>query len=108
MKTKVSIILVCLIWMASSMYATEYNGVCGENVTWTLDSETKVLTISGTGEMYHDGHFSDALHWQGQNLNSAFQSVVIEPGEHQPTGWYNTDRSRCVLQFRSHIHRAAQ
>ena len=80
MKTKVSIILVCLIWMASSMYATEYNGVCGENVTWTLDSETKVLTISGTGEMYHDGHFSDALHWQGQNLNSAFQSVVIEPG----------------------------
>lgn len=80
MKTKVSIILVCLIWMASSLSATVYNGVCGENVSWTLDSETKVLTISGTGEMYHDGHFSDSLHWQGQKLNSAFQSVVIEPG----------------------------
>ena len=62
------------------MYATVYNGMCGENVSWTLDSETKVLTISGTGEMYHDGHFSDSLHWHGQNLNSAFQSVVIEPG----------------------------
>ena len=62
------------------MYATVYNGTCGENVSWTLDSETKVLIISGTGEMYHDGHFSDALHWQGQNLNSAFQSVVIEQG----------------------------
>ena len=80
MKTKVSIILVCLIWMASSMYATVYNGVCGENVSWTLDSETKVLTISGTGEMYHDGHFSDSLHWQGQKLTTTIQSVVIEPG----------------------------
>ena len=80
MKTKVSIILVCLTMMASNLHATVYNGVCGENVSWTLDSETKVLTISGTGEMYHDGHFSDSLHWQGQKLNSAFQSVVIEPG----------------------------
>ena len=76
----------CLLFVAflllkgTSVYATVYNGVCGENVSWTLDSETKVLTISGTGEMYHDGHFSDSLHWHGQNLNSAFQSVVIEPG----------------------------
>ena len=76
----------CLLFVAflllkgTCMYATVYNGMCGENVSWTLDSETKVLTISGTGEMYHDGHFSDSLHWQGQKLNSAFQSVVIEPG----------------------------
>ena len=69
-----------LLTQTAFMYATVYNGVCGENVSWTLDSETKVLTISGTGDMYHDGHFSDTLHWQGQNLNSAFQSVVIEPG----------------------------
>ena len=80
MKTKVSIILVCLIWMANSLYAAVYNGMCGENVSWTLDSETKVLTISGTGEMYHDGHFSDSLHWHGQNLTTTIQSVVIEPG----------------------------
>ena len=80
MKTKVSIILVCLTMMASNLHATVYNGVCGENVSWTLDSETKVLTISGTGEMYHDGHFSDSLHWQGQKLTTTIQSVVIEPG----------------------------
>ena len=66
--------------MASNLHATVYNGVCGENVSWTLDSETKVLTISGTGEMYHDGHFSDSLHWQGQKLTTTIQSVVIEPG----------------------------
>ena len=80
MKTKVSIILVCLIGMAGSAYATVYNGVCGEDVSWTLDSETKVLTISGTGEMYHDGHFSDSLHWHGQKLTTTIQSVVIEQG----------------------------
>ena len=27
------------------------SGTCGENLTWTLDSE-ETLTISGTGEMY--------------------------------------------------------
>ena len=78
--TFIVLLFAALVLKGTCAYATVYNGVCGENVSWTLDSETKVLTISGTGEMYHDGHFSDALHWHGQNLNSAFQSVVIEPG----------------------------
>lgn len=77
---------ICLLFVAflllkgTCAYATVYNGVCGENVSWTLDSETKVLTISGTGDMYHDGHFSDSLHWHGQKLTTTIQSVVIEPG----------------------------
>jgi len=58
MKTKVCIILVCLIWMASSMYATVYNGVCGEHLTWTLNSEDSTLVISGRGEM-SGGTFGD-------------------------------------------------
>ena len=29
----------------------EYSGVCGENLRWTLVSETGLLTISGSGEM---------------------------------------------------------
>ena len=78
--TFIVLLFAALVLKGTCAYATVYNGVCGENVSWTLDSETKVLTISVTGEMYHDGHFSDALHWHGQNLNSAFQSVVIEPG----------------------------
>ena len=57
-----------------------YSGVCGENVTWTLDSRTKVLTISGTGEMYHDNRYDDPEHWKGQHLENAFNSAVIEPG----------------------------
>ena len=32
--------------------ATTYNGTCGENVTWTLDTDSGELIISGTGEMW--------------------------------------------------------
>ena len=51
MKTKVCIILVCLTMMASSVYATVYTGVCGEHLTWTLNSEDSTLVISGRGDM---------------------------------------------------------
>ena len=29
------------------------SGTCGENVTWTFETSTGILTISGTGEMYN-------------------------------------------------------
>ena len=61
MKTKVSIILVCLIWMASSMYATVYNGVCGEHLTWTYDTETGDMVIEGYGKLEKT---VDSLWWK--------------------------------------------
>ena len=45
-------------------------GVCGENLTWTLDNDG-VLAISGIGEMANGGPW-------GQN--SSIKSVVIEDG----------------------------
>ena len=51
MKTKVSIILVCLTMMASSAYATVYNGTCGENVVWEYNDSSCVLRITGEGSM---------------------------------------------------------
>lgn len=32
-------------------YATVYNGVCGEHLTWTLNSEDSTLVITGHGDM---------------------------------------------------------
>ena len=51
MKTKVSIILVCLTMMASSLSATVYNGVCGEHLTWTYDTGTGDMIIEGYGKL---------------------------------------------------------
>ena len=51
MKTKVSIILVCLTMMANSLYATVYNGVCGEHLTWTYDTGTGDMIIEGYGKL---------------------------------------------------------
>ena len=48
-----------------------YNGTCGDNLTWTLDSEG-TLTITGTGAM------SDSC-YEFQN-NSNITSVVIKEG----------------------------
>lgn len=33
-------------------HATEKSGKCGENLTWTIDTNDHTLTISGTGAMY--------------------------------------------------------
>ena len=47
-------------------------GTCGENVTWELDTETGVLTISGTGEMSNDAGVSPWALYAGK-----IRSVVI-------------------------------
>lgn len=36
-----------------SASAESYSGTCGENLTWTLDTETGELVISGEGEMWN-------------------------------------------------------
>ena len=54
MKTKVSIILVCLTMMANSAYATVYTGSLGPELTYTLDSGTGHVVIEGRGAMTSD------------------------------------------------------
>ncbi len=40
--------------------AASYNGTCGKNLTWTLDKETGILEIIGTGAMYDYNSYDDA------------------------------------------------
>ena len=71
-----AILLVCLSGFAMSVQATEIvdSGTCGENLTWTLDSEG-TLTISGKGSMYD--YSWDESPFEG---NSNIKKVIIKKG----------------------------
>ncbi|MCD8129569.1 MAG: leucine-rich repeat protein [Oscillospiraceae bacterium] len=51
-------------------------GTCGENVTWSLDTDTGVLTISGEGEM--DNYAVAGTPWYAYRYS--ITTVVIENG----------------------------
>ncbi|MCC8072753.1 MAG: leucine-rich repeat protein, partial [Clostridiales bacterium] len=43
-----------------SAYADTYSGTCGDNLIWSLDTDTGVLTISGSGDMKNYSSSSSA------------------------------------------------
>lgn len=59
----------------ASATSQEVSGTCGENVTWSLDESTGVLTISGTGDM---ANYNDRSIFY--NLQERFDVIVIEDG----------------------------
>ena len=58
-------------------FAVSYNGTCGENLTWTLDTETGELTISGEGDM-EDYSYSDDAPWRDKRW--LIKSITINEG----------------------------
>ena len=54
--------------------AAAYSGKCGDNLTWSLDTDTGVLTISGTGDMYYWNYYGD-VPWYSNR--SSVKTVVI-------------------------------
>ena len=58
------------------------SGKCGDNLTWSLDSEG-VLTISGTGPMYYDdeyGYYQTYKSWTYSEYADQIKEAVIEEG----------------------------
>ncbi len=53
------------------------SGTCGNNVTWTLDTSSGSLTISGTGEM-NDYSNQQEIPWR--NYSDIIKKVVINSG----------------------------
>ncbi len=51
----------------------KYSGTCGDNLTWTLDTTTGVLDISGTGDMYNYNYTSAPWYSYRSNI----KNVVI-------------------------------
>ena len=58
-----------------SAYADVQTGSCGDNVKYSLDTETGVLTISGTGKMT-DYYGTDSPFYHNSNI----KSLIIENG----------------------------
>ena len=53
--TSICLLLVLLLMLAPAALAEEElatSGQCGDNATWTYDTENDVLTISGTGSTW--------------------------------------------------------
>lgn len=72
------LMIVSLIPMSSITASAEiYSGNCGSNLTWTYDSETCTLTISGTGAMYNYYHSND-IPWNNYARN--IENIVISEG----------------------------
>ncbi len=53
------------------------SGNCGDNLTWTLDTEG-VLTISGSGDMYNYPLDGEDYPWD--SIKTSIKSIVIEKG----------------------------
>ena len=74
--------LAAILLLCSTVVSAEtYSGTCGENVNWSLDTETGVLNISGTGEMTNYGYVPPAP-WRDHrgnittvNINNGVTSI---------------------------------
>ncbi len=73
-------ILLALSCMSVScpVYADEIDYTCGEDLTWSIDVDTKVLTISGTGKMYDYFRVANEAPWK--KYSSAVETVIVEDG----------------------------
>ena len=79
MKQKLFTFLLALVASVSAIYAQ--SGTCGSNLTWMLDAETGVLTISGTGAMdnYYYGRVGNKVSpWN--DFTSVIKTVIINDG----------------------------
>lgn len=87
MKTKrfleVLLTLVMVVSLLSGFTLTtsaeETSGSCGENVTWEYNTDTKTLTISGSGAMYNTYTSTNLPPWMA-DYKDLIENVVINEG----------------------------
>ena len=67
--------------IAALVEITVVTGQCGENVTWSLDKTTGILTISGTGDMYGNvNDYATYTAWTYSKYADVIKEAVIEEG----------------------------
>ena len=74
-----TMLLSLTVGLDLTVYADVVTGKCGDNVTYSLDTSTGVLTISGTGNMYN--YFNpDAGEYETPFYYEQITSAVINSG----------------------------
>ena len=63
-------------WFNVFASAATYSGTCGDNLTWSLDTETGELVISGEGEM---DDYCTECYWESYSYNT-IKSITINEG----------------------------
>ena len=80
-KRKLFLCLLVLVCCICALYvcadAASYSGACGENATWSLNTETGLLTISGAGDMADYDNASD-VPWY--SYIHTIQTITISDG----------------------------
>ena len=74
MKKNISIIF--LLFFFASINAEVYNGSCGQNLRWRLDTEIGSLNITGSGAMT-DYSFLNYAPWRSRNLDNKILSISL-------------------------------
>ncbi len=64
---------------ALTAHASEESGKCGENLTWTIDTNNHTLTISGTGAMY-DYSTENKAPFRSSIYIGWVDSIIIQSG----------------------------
>ena len=82
MKQKLLTLFLVLAASVGTLFAETYSGICGDNLIWTLDTESGILTISGTGTMknYTNNLNSGKANTPWYSYRESIKTVIIEDG----------------------------
>ena len=56
--------LLCVAFLATSLFANVVTGTCGDNLQWSYDTDTKALTITGSGDMWNYKRYDAVTPWR--------------------------------------------
>ncbi len=71
-----SVVMLAVMLPLGAITATAADGYCGDTITWSIEED--VLTLSGSGEMWHYDFRSNEVPWDG--YQTIITKVVVEEG----------------------------
>ena len=71
-------LLVLLMILMPMVAWADASGYCGANLTWTYETATRTLTISGSGDMENYGYYDNITPWY--NFRNKILNLIINEG----------------------------